>query len=361
MSRLVRNLKGTATLAVADGATRYPVILDNRVRTSKLIVRVRGTFNQTVAVGGAVRNGGDIAAVVQHALNANGEDVFGVARGSMLRFRAAMRAGQSIAVSTLPQSTALPVAAYPLESVYEINFADPTLIAPQETAFMESDPTSFLQLDSILNANAVASLCGAGGTQTLTGVTVQVEQVAAPAAGNSLPIFRPRYRELSQVVAGANPQDIMFIKTAQRLAEIIVSQEMTLADGGTVATQGIINSLRLIGDGVNANLIGPNLSPFASLFQSQKSRSGGNLSGYTGVTAVNSRFGLNLAEDGRLAATIVPARQYPNFRIEADDQPDAGGTTSRIVVGITELIRPQEENGWPVVTPDLPGWLIGGQ
>lgn len=373
MARLTRNLKGTAVLTLADGATRYPVILDNRMRTDRLIVRVRGTLNVTVAAAGAIRNGGDISAVVQHALNANGEDVFGIARGALLRFRSAYRSGQNTGVVrlgdglTVAQQAAVPVGAYPLESVYEINFSDRMNVVPGETAFMESDPSSFLQLDSILNANGPTSLVAPGGaTLSLTGVTVQVEQVAAPAAGNALPVFRPRYRELSQVVAGANAQDTFYIKSAQRVAEIIIAAETTVADGGTIYSAAVLNSLRLIGDG-GANIIGPGQTPFSVLVDSMRALTGGdvvlgaNSEGALDAGAqIKAMFMADFAQYGRLKDTIVPQRQYPNFRIEANDQPDPAATTSRIVAGLTELVRPGEENGWPVVSPELPAWLVGG-
>lgn len=375
MARLTRNLKGTAVLALADGATRFPVILDNRMRTDRLIVRVRGTLTVAGFAAGAVRNGGDISVAVQHALNANGDDVFGVARGAMLRFRSAYRAGQNIGVIrlgdglTVAQQAAVPIGVYPLESVYEINFADRMNVVPGETAFMESDPSSFVQLDNILNANGALSICGAGGlgaTVTLTAVTVQVEQVACPAAGNALPIFRPRYRELSQVVAGANAQDTFYIKSAQRVAELIIAAETTLADGATVYSQAVINSLRLIGDG-GANIIGPGQTPFSVLVDSMKAVSGGDL--VLGLNSdgaldagglVKAMYMADFAQYGRLKDTIVPQRMFPNFRIEANDQPDGAATTSRIVVGLTELVRPDEENSWPVVSPELPAWLTGG-
>ena len=373
MARLTRNLKGTAVLTLADGATRYPVILDNRMRTDRLIVRVRGTLNVTVAAAGAIRNGGDISAVVQHALNANGEDVFGIARGALLRFRSAYRSGQNTGVVrlgdglTVAQQAAVPVGAYALESVYEINFSDRMNVVPGETAFMESDPSSFLQLDSILNANGPTSLVAPGGaTLSLTGVTVQVEQVAAPAAGNALPVFRPRYRELSQVVAGANAQDTFYIKSAQRVAELIIAAETTVADGGTIYSAAVLNSLRLIGDG-GANIIGPGQTPFSVLVDSMRALTGGdvvlgaNSEGALDAGAqIKAMFMADFAQYGRLKDTIVPQRQYPNFRIEANDQPDPAATTSRIVVGLTELVRPGEENGWPVVSPELPAWLVGG-
>lgn len=372
MARLTRNLKGTATLLLADGATRYPVILDNRMRTDRLIVRVRGTLTVAGAAAGAIRNGGDIAVCVQHALNANGDDVFGVARGAMLRFRSAYRAGQNTGVIrlgdglTAAQQAAVPVGAYPLESVYEINFADRMNVVPGETAFMESDPSSFLQLDNILNANGPNSLVApAAATVTLTGVTVQVEQVSCPAAGAALPIFRPRYRELSQVVSGANAQDTFYIKSSQRVAELMIAAETTLADGGTVYSAAVLNSLRLLGDG-GANIIGPSMTPFSVLVDSMKEVSAGDLTFENSVGAAVPRAQLkaiymaDFVQYGRLKDSIVPQRMFPNFRIEANDQPDPAATTSRIVVGLTELVRPEDENGWPVVDPQLPAWLTGG-
>lgn len=353
--RLIRRNKGTRP--VLNNAERASVVLDNKVRNHRLIITVEGRLTVAGAAAGAVRNGGRLSAALAHALNENGEDTFGPIRGKMLRQLSEFDAGQPLGGVTLPSSSSLPIGTYPLSETYEMAFADRRLINPAEAAYMEADPNSFFQLDTWVPdgpqgfANLVAPAMGA--TVTLSNLTVTVEQVFAPLAGvSTLPIWKARYRELSQIVAGANPQELFYVKTESRLRRLIISQEKTItADGGTVAVDDIINALRLIGDG--ADVIGPNQSPFAALLESQRQVSGGD------VTFEGATFLSDFADDGRLSNTIIPRVQFPNFRYEANVQPSVtlGAGTSRLRVGIIEYTRPVGGQ-YPVVQPELPDWAI---
>ncbi len=352
--RLIRSNKGTAALNMATAGTRVPVILDNRQRTNRLIVTIAATLTVIGFAAGPVRNGGRLSAVFQHAVNENGEDTFGIADAYMLRALAEYRAGQPLAGVTLPASAALPVAAYPLRETYEIAFGDRRSLDPAETYFMEADPSSFMQLDSLVIPNAIPTLVAPGGlgaTFTLTGITVTVEQEFATGAAGTLPLFKPRVRQLSQQVAGTNPQDIFYIKTQSRLRSLVVAAEaIVAADGGRVIVSDVITALRLIGDAQNANVIGPNQTPYNILVDSQRQVAGGD------VTALGAFFTAYFADNGRLSNTIVPASQFPNFRYELSDAISATGST-RVNVLMEELIRRAPVNGYNTVAPELPAWL----
>jgi len=352
--RLIRSNKGVAALDMATAGTRKHVILDNRQRTNRLIITIAATLTVIGFAAGAVRNGGRLSAVMQHAVNENGEDTFGIADAYMLRALAEYRAGQPLAGVTLPASAALPIAAYPLRETYSLDFGDRRMVSPAETYFMEADPSSFMQLDSIVIPNAIATLVAPGGlgaTFTLTNITVTVEQEFASGAAGELPLFKPRVRQLSQQVAGTNPQDIFYIKTQSRLRSLVVAAEaIVAADGGRVIVADVITALRLIGDARDANVIGPNQTPYNVLVDSQRMVAGGD------VTALGAFFTSYFADNGQLSNTIVPASQFPNFRYEFASAISASGST-RINVLMEELIRRAPVNGYNTVAPELPAWL----
>lgn len=357
MARLIRVNKGTVPIALTGA--RASVILDNRVRTHGLVVTLRGTLTVAVAQAGATRNGGLLSTIFQFAVNENGRDTFGPARGYMLRQIAESLAAQPLGGTVVPASANVPIGVYPLEETFIIPFAD-RQINPAETAFMEEDPTSFFQLDVFCNlaaqaaANTLVAPAGGGSTQVLSGLTMTVEQIYAPASQVSqLPIWKPRYRELAQVVAGANTDDLFFVKTESRLRRLTIAQEATItADGSLSVVNDIATALRLIGD--VGNVIGPNQSPYDSLVESMHAASGGDTSAFGG-----SVFTADFAPDGRLGDTIIPKLSFPNFRFEVNDAPSAIVGPSRLVVGIWELTRPIIPNSaYPVVDPKLPDWAV---
>jgi hypothetical protein len=349
--RLIRSNKGTA--AVPLTGTRGSVILDNRKRTDRLIITVRGEVQVAGGPAGATRNGGRIESILSHAVNENGEDTYGLARAWLIRQLSEFDAGQPLAAQVLPASANLPIGVYPVFSQYAIDFASRRLIAPMETAFMERDPSSFLQLDTQITPglNPVTTLVApnAGATVTINSLTVTVEQEFAELAGATYPIYKPRFREQSENINGINPQALLYIKTQQRLRRMIIGAEVTVADGGVLITDDVVGALRLMGDG-GQYVIGPNQTPFDVLVESQRFLTGGDTT-FEGVS-----FTKDFAQHGRLANTIKPDVQFPNFRYEAAVAPSAIAGSSRVVYGLEELTRPNAANNWAVVSPTLPEW-----
>lgn len=354
--RQTRSYKGSAALSMLTAGNRESVILDNRQRTAKLIVTIRGRLTVAGFAAGAVRNGGRLSAAIQHAVNENGEDTWGIADAYMIRALAEFLAAQPLGGVTLPASAALPIGVYPLEETYAINFADPRAVDPAETYFKEADPSSFFQLDTLILPNAIATLVAPGGlgaTFTLDQLSVEVEQVFATGAAGTEPVFKPRTRQLRQPITGTNPADIMYIKTAARLRSLTCAAEVIVAaDGGRLIVGDAILALRLIGDAANANVIGPNQSFYDALVESQRQIAGGD------VTALGAFFTAYFADNGRLANTIVPQSQFPNFRYEFSDRLSllAVGSNAAVVL-VEELLRKAPVNGYPTVSPELPDWL----
>lgn len=358
MARIIRSNKGT--LAVPLTGARAQVILDNRKRTKRLIVTIAALLTVAGAPGGAVRNDGRLSSILTHAVNENGEDTYGPNRAWMLRQLAEASAAQPLAAVTLPASGALPIAVYPLYEQYAINFGDPRIIGPSETDFMERDPSSFFTFDTFITPgiNAVNSLVApaGGSTITLSDVTVNVSQHYTDLAGANYPIYKPRTREELTTISGANPQELLYVKTQQRLRRLAIGAEATVtADGGVIITDDVILATRLIGDG-GFNVIGPNQEAFENLVESQRADFGGDVT-FRGAVLVS-----DFADNGRLSNTLYPQFQAPNFRYEASVQPSAIVGPSRVVKLIEELTRPDAANGWAVVSPELPEWAqtVGG-
>jgi hypothetical protein len=344
--------KGSVTFPTALRGVRDHVTLDNRQRAVRLMVTIAAVLTVAGGPAGLVRNGGMLSNCVQFAVNENGEDTWGVVDGTLVRALAEFRASQPLGGTFLPASANLPIGAYTLRETFPIDFADPRCIDPMETAFKEQDPSSFFQLDMLVNANAENTLVApnGGATVTLGPVTLTVWQDFATAAAGSEPLFKPRVRQISQVIAGTNPADILYVKTNSRLRGLVIGAYATAADGGTIIVTDAINALRLIGDSANGNVIGPNQADFGDLVEFQRAIAGGD------VTNLGAFLTSYFADNGRLGNTIVPVAQFPNFRYELNDAVSASGST-RAVVLVEELIRKPAVNGYPTVAPELPAWL----
>lgn len=357
--RLIRANKGT--IAVPLNGNIAQVQLDARKRNDHLVVTVRAQVQVAGGPAGAVRNGGRISAILSHSVNENGEDTFGPARAWMLRQIAEADAASPLSVTPLPASAALPIGVYEVYEQYMISFATPSTVGPSETAFMERDPLSNTYLNTFITTgrNAITTLVApaGGSTVTINSLTVTCEQVYSDVAGAALPLYKPRLRENTDVIAGTNPQQLIFLRSQQRLRRTAMGQELTVAaDGGTVIVDDIILATRLIGDG-GFNVIGPNQSAFEDLVESQRFKSGGD------STFAGSCLVTDFASHGRLSNTIFPAVQAPNFRHEASVRPSpTAAGTSLVITELEELTRPEPNGPWHVVDPMLPEWAaeLGG-
>lgn len=341
-------LKGTTPdmNTFAPLGTRIPIKLDNRMQNVRLRVRLNANLRTTVNPT-AIRNRGLLSAALQFAVNENGVDTYGIAEGKALRFKSDAEAGQPTPATPVSAAMIAAPGTYPIEDVFYINFANPLSVRMRETNFMELDPSQTLQLDCVLKPGAVGFVV-TGGTAFLENVFVRVEQDATPDE-RGLPLFKPKYREISDVVAGANAEFIQYIRSSLKLRGLIVMQEANVV--GEVAD--IINSLTLVGDGGKV-VIGPAFVPWADLIDEQTTHFGGD------VIANESALFLDFQRHGRLSDVLDPSRQFVNFRLVSNVQPTAaaGAGTSRIRLGLLELDRPAAQTGWKAVEDEsaLPDW-----
>ena len=334
-------------MSLLPGAGRGYVRLDNRVQTAAIELDIEATLTVAGFAAGAVQGDGRVTNALRIVgISENGTDMIGEVRGRAARLICEAQAGQPFPATTLPASAALPIGVYPIREKIFLNFADPQGVDPVETSYMESDPSAPLRTEIELIAGAIASLVAAGGlgaTITLSPVVVTVTQHEDPARA-SLPLFTPRWRQIIQTIDGTNTDDIFYIPTRQRLRGLHFMQEAQLATGGIVPVTDAFAALRLLGDD-GRNIIGPAQQDFVSLVEGQAARQGGEI-------AYDAYF-QNFQRMGRLPYTIVPEREYPNFRAEISDAVSATGTTTRGVITVLELIRRTPQNGYATVVPPM--------
>lgn len=339
---------------IPSPSIRYPVKLTNYQRTTRLWITLALIVNVAGVAAGAVKNHGLPSDVMQIAISENGEDTYGIAPAWMLRHMSQYRGGSPAPKTSLfdlgVSTTALPVGAHAISETFTIDFADPRQLDPLETAFMETDPTAYLQVEALLNPNAAASLVAPGAaTVTISGASMTVWQDFASGEIGQLPLWKPRVRSFSQTIAGTNADDPFFVKSqASRIRSIVLSATATDSDGGTVIVSDAISAVRLIGDGRNANIIGPNKADFATLVESQRLLAGGD------TAALEAIFMQYFADYGRLASTIDP-RRFPNLRFEMSDAVSASGSTVAQAI-IEELTTPSQSPDYRVTSTALPPW-----
>lgn len=341
----------TAALAVGGNAV---IDLDNRMQNGYIELTLAGTLNVAGAATTATRNRGLISSAMQFSVLENGSQEWGLPiEGRLASFLSTSLSARTQSVIALAAGS-LAVGSYPMRETIRLPFANPLAISPRETNYMERNPNARFQLQAFLKSNAVACLQSVGAaTVTLTGVTVTVQQFADPAEP-SLPIFKPRYREITQNVVAANPQDVFRIDTPYRLQAMILTQEADVSGGGTVETNDIINGLQLLGDS-GKYLIGPNDSSFRSLVERSEQEFGGDVT----AGGTFAYLALNFQRSGRLSDVPFPSREYSNFRLQINSQPSvlAGATASRYRLGIIELTRPDPVGGWRTVSEELPEFV----
>lgn len=346
------------TLTLAPGNTeRVQGQLVNRVQNVALEVTISGTVTATAADLTRVADGRISNALSLVPINENGTDMVGECAARQFRLLSEHEADQ-------PYRATLPNASYsaftgsiPIRETFRVNFGNPKSLDPFEFSYMEADPNVPLYFMARFNTatplNALFDVTA--GSATLGNVTISVRQVFDPAR-TKLPLFTPRFRTIAaQTIVGANADDLFRLPTRQRVAALVFSQDgISPATGARVPYSGYVNALRLIGDD-GRNIIGPAQEAWADLVDAQAVEAGGEIADDTYVH--------NFQTYGRGSYTIVPEREYPNFRAEVDDNASgAAGTSPRLVIMIKELIARAPVNGYatvmPRMVPDATGQMV---
>ncbi len=345
-------------LVLAPGSIdRVQGQLVNRVQNVALEVTVSGTVTATAADLVRVADGRLTNALQLVPINENGTDMVGECAARQFRLLSEYEADQAYR-ATLPAATYTGLTGtVPIRETFRINFGNPKSLDPFEFSYMEADPNVPLYfMARFATVNPLAALFDVNaGTASLGNVTISVRQVFDPAR-TKLPLFTTRFRTIAaQTIVGANSDDLFRLPTRQRVAALVFSQDAVDPNtGARVPFSGYVNALRLIGDD-GRNIIGPAQEAWDDLVDAQAIEAGGELAADTYVH--------NFQTYGRGSYTIVPEREYPNFRAEVDDDAaGAAGTSPRLVIMIKELIARAPVNGYatvmPRVIPDGTGQMI---
>jgi hypothetical protein len=346
-TRLQRTPKGTLTL-VPGSTDEEEVQLVNRVQNLALEVTVEAEVEFVedggVVLGARIGDGRLTDQLLMTPIEENGTDMIGECPGTAFRMLSEHEAGQSFPV-TLGAAAPAAAGTTTIREIFRVNFAQPTGVDPFELSYMEADPNSPLFFKArFANVNPVAGLYDmTTGTAVLGNVTITVRQVFDPAR-TKLPLFTPRIRNIAQqTILGANTEELYQLRTRQRVAALIFMQSAIPAGQIRVPDAGYVNQLRLIGDD-GRNIIGPGQIAWDDLNEMQAADQGGDIT--------TSCYIHDFQKAGRLSYTIVPEREYPNFRAEVDQDPAGGANgTPQLAIVIKELITRAPVNGYATVLP----------
>lgn len=325
----------TPTLA-NNGLSAAPDRLYSKLATKMQCHFVTLNFTGTLTIAGgaatALRNRGSIMAIAAEVgIDENGVDRH-LYKGPVLRFISEM---QSLSPLTAKRVTSTAAAAYPLQEMVRIYFADPFSQIPRETAYLVHDISQdfrvFVRLqqddaagDGATIGQQLAQVPG-GVTATLTALKITVQQ-GFDATQAELPYFIPTTVQQMHQVPGTNALDPEYLRITSSIRALIVSQETT-----TVGEVGdIINSLALKGD--NGDIIGPVQENWADLIAEQEAYFGGAVFGNSAHLAIKFQ------EHGALGNILNPD-QFSNLRFEFNDTTSASAGVSQIRITRLQLER----------------------
>ena len=166
-------------------------------------------------------------------------------------------------------------------------------------------------------------------TVAISNVTFSVVQNMEKPTDSALsrPLFIPTVRQQIIPVNGANPAIIEYLRTANPIRAIVLSQEA--ATDGEVSD--IINRFTIRGD--YKDIVGPSSMSYADKALDSEFEFGGAV-----ISSNRSHLGFNFQRYGRLSEVLNPA-QDANIRVELDAQPSAGAGASTVRLTVLELLR----------------------
>lgn len=325
MQKLTRSPRG---ILIPNGNERTPLRLANAARNSFLTVIARCRVTVTVAAATASVNRGSVFALADElVLDENGTDR-SICNGKALRYASEMNAPSALTATRLPVG-AVPVGVYLLEEAARFNFAHPLALDPLETAFVERDSRQAFNFVVRQAANPVANLVTAGpATVVVDQVTFSVIQgFEKPGArGIVAPLFLPTIRQQTAQVNGASAAQIEYIRTANPIRMIILSQEV-----GGIEVSDIIKNVTLRGD--YRDIIGPAGMTANDVLLDSEFDFGGAV-----ISSNRAHMGWNFQRYGQLSEVLNPAQDV-NLRFELNVAPSATAGQSQIRTTIFELVR----------------------
>lgn len=330
-----------AGAASTDAGTRQFIRLLAIASIFYIDVLITGTLAVTAGGTGVQNRGSIMAAFDEIGIVENGRDRV-VLDARLARYLSELAAPSAL---TATRATGAGVQTTVLREYVRLYFAHPFAVNPRETAFLARDPRADLQLFFKLNGtnNGVSNII-AGGTKTLTGVTVTAVQ-HVDEHETARPLFIPSIRQVTQGITGSGDVDV-YLRPGHYVRGIALQQDTNVGE-----VSDIVSRLTLRGD--TREIVGPEMVSLDILQRAMEYEHGGT------VLAAPGYWYKNFQEGGRLANILNP-RQDTNLRMTVTAAPSAtaGATSSTVRIALLELERdPQavDLNGRPLVDPiDFP-------
>lgn len=272
-------------------------------------------------------------------IDENGTDTI-IMDGRVLRYLTEVHAPS--ALSFVRGATG--IATYNLSEAAIIFGSHPLAAQPNEMTYIEKDASQrlnvFATLSPLLDQRLVTAGAGGAGVDAIVdNVTITVEQINDPLT-SALPLFIPRVRQMTRVIAAANTDEQIDIDAVNPIRGIAIQQDTSLGE-----VRDIINSVALRADG--GDIIGPGKMPWDELVRSNETEYGGAVYGNSASAAgVDGTPGahayLNFQRGGRLSNLLNP-QQAVNLRFELNVAPSAlaGSANSTVRLTILEAARIQ--------------------
>lgn len=335
--------RGTMTL-VTTGGQRSQLRLLNNKRTLRLNITVRATV-QVTTLATAVINKGSAAALVRLYINENGKDRVAVDG----RVASHMTACYAANTPTSSRQTAVAVATYNIVERIVLHFSPRQAVVPSETCFAESTATAPLFLEAEAYTGGFGRLF-TGGVGSINALTIECEQEFVDEGDAPTPFFITTMREQVENVSGVNNAYPIFVRTANKLRGVIITQD---SDAGEVSD--ILTTIALRAD--NGDIIGPNPVTFDNFAQYAENEFAGQVYNPADAQRARSHVFLNFQQEGRLSRVIDPYRDYTNLRFELGTATSASANP-KVRLTYIELERPSAVDSRVIVTPTLPAELV---
>lgn len=338
---------GGATPATVAGQRQFSQLVNGRQNYAFLLTaRARLRILNNAAT--LLRNRASVWALFNEVgIDENGTDTM-IMDGRVLRYLTEVHAPSAL---TFVRG-ATGIATYNLSEAAILFGSHPLAAQPNEMTYIEKDASQRLNVFATLHAGLDQRLvtAGAGGPGVdaiVDTVSITVEQIN-DAVTSALPLFIPRIRQLTKVIAAANTDEVFPIDATNPIRGIAIQQDTSLGE-----VNDIITALALRADG--GDIIGPGKLPWDELVRSNETEYGGSVyaSSASAATATGNPGAnafINFQRAGRLSNMLNP-QQAVNLRFEMQVAPSAlaGSANSTVRLTILEAARIQG-----LVQQDLP-------